>query len=93
MISRVETGLLAPIAPSIVVLPVPDEIAKASVSLEVPLIVPSIKRFPAPVPVLIVVVPSVLKTKLPPSNVRLSLAVLTVGLAAVSKIVLPAAAS
>ena len=92
----VVNGFVAPIAPLTVTDPLPPFITSASLSPSVPLIVPSINTFPAPLPpssVSMVVVPAVLRTMLPPSNVRLSFVVVIVGDAPVNRIVFPAAAS
>ena len=89
----VVTALSDPMAPSIVVLPVPELMTKASSPPLVPSIFPSIWIFPHVAPVLIVVVPLVLKTRSPLSKVKLSAAVETVTLATVSLMLPPAADS
>ena len=93
----VVNGCVAPIAPCSWTLPLPLSITRASLSVFVPSIVPSINIFPPPLPpssVLIVVVPSVLRTIFPPSKVRLLFVVVIVGDAPVNRIeLLPAAAS
>ena len=87
---------VSPIAPSTVTLPVPAFRTRASV-LELVLIFPSICKFPAavaePILVLIVVVPSVLRTRFPKSKVRSSALVWIVGEAPVNRIVSPDLAS
>ena len=84
----------SPIAPWSWIAPVPLVIARASVCVAVPLIFPSTVMLPAPVvPVVNVVVPLVLRTRSPVLNDRFPAAVVTVGDAAVSRIVLPDLAS
>ena len=93
LILIVVRGVVPPIVPPIVADPDPVVIVKFSAWLLVPSIVPSICSAPPPVPVLIVVVPALLKTIFPPSKVRLLFAVVIEVLAPVIRIVLPEAAS
>ena len=96
-IDNVVTATVPPIVPEIVVLPVPAVIVKASDPLPFPVdpsIVPSIIRSPPFDPVLIVVVPSVLNSMFPASNVKSSSAVVIETSAPVILILaLPATAS
>ena len=95
-IVKLVTALSPPIVPCIVTEPDPPVITSASLCPLVPSIVPSIRIFPAPLPpssVSIVVVPALLRTMFPPSNVRLSFFVLILGDTPVSNMVSPVAAS